>query len=122
MAVQTLTLMPIWELCKKLTLVAAVIVAGLVSGTFDPHLAFGSGPDAPNCGRFDYGRDCDLSPTLALILDLVGGGLLALFLFYLSKRNQIRLDHIIASQEALRNRRMDYAAHQLKHLFQLTLF
>ena len=51
MAVQTLTLMPIWELCKKPAIVAAVIVAGLISGTFDPHLASGSGPDAPTCGR-----------------------------------------------------------------------
>ena len=122
MAVRKLTLMPIWELCKKPTIVAAVFVARFVSGTFDPHLVSASGPDAPTCGRFDYGRQCDLSPTLALILDLVVGGLLALFLFYLSKRNQIRLDHIIASQEVLRNRRMDYAAQHLKHLFQLTLF
>jgi hypothetical protein len=122
MAVQTLTLMPIWELCKKPAIVAAVIVAGFISGTFDPHLASGSGPDAPTCGRFDYGRDCDLSPTLALILDLVVGASLALFFYYLSRRNQIRLDQIIASQETLRHRRMDYAAQQLKHLFQLTLF
>jgi len=122
MAVRKLTLMPIWELCKKPNIVAAVFVAGFVSVTFDPHLVSASGPDAPTCGRFDYGRQCDLSPTLALILDLVVGGLLALFLFYLSKRNQIRLDHIIASQEVLRNRRMDYAAQHLKHLFQLTLF
>ena len=50
MAVQTLTLMPIGELCKKPAFVAAVIVAGFVSGTFDPHLASGSGPDAPTCG------------------------------------------------------------------------
>src|SRR6185503_17061567 len=122
MAVRTLTLMPIGELCKKPAIVAAVIVAGFISGTFDPHLASGSGPDAPTCGRFDYGRDCDLSPTLALILDLVVGASLALFFYYLSRRNQIRLDQIIASQETLRHRRMDYAAQQLKHLFQLTLF
>ncbi|HEX4969047.1 MAG TPA: hypothetical protein VFV44_11040 [Nitrospiraceae bacterium] len=122
MAVQKQMLMPIWEWCKKPNIIAAVIVAGFVSGTFVPHLVSGSGPDAPTCGRFDYSRQCDLSPTLALILDLVVGGLLALFLFYLSKRNQIRLDQIIASQEALRHRRMDYAAQHLKQLFQLTLF
>lgn len=122
MAVYKLTLMPVWELCKKPTFVAAVFVAGFVSGTFDPHLVSASAPDAPTCGRFDYNQHCDLSPTLAVVLDLVGGGLLALFLYYLSKRNQTRLDQIIASQEVLRNRRMDYAAQHLKHLFQLTLF
>src|SRR4029078_11359232 len=102
MAVQTLTLMPIGELRKKPAIVAAVIVAGFISGTFDPHLASGSGPDAPTCGRFDYGRNCYLSLTLALILDLVVGASLALFFYYLSRRNQIRLDQIIASQETLR--------------------
>ena len=122
MAVYKLLLMPVWELCKTPAFVAAVFVAGFVSGTFDPHLVSASAPDAPTCGRFDYNQHCDLSPTLAVILDLVGGGLLALFLYYLSKRNQTRLDQIIASQEVLRNRRMDYAAQHLKHLFQLTLF
>jgi hypothetical protein len=114
--------MPILEWCKNANVIAAVIFAGFVSGSFVPSLVFGSGPDDPTCGRFDYNRRCDLSPTLALILDLVVGGLLALFFYYLSKRNQIRLDQIIASQETLRNKRMDYAAKQLKQLFQLTLF
>lgn len=114
--------MPILEWCKKPNVIAAVVFAGFASGTFVPYLVFGSGPDDPTCGRFDYSRRCDLSPTLALILDLVVGGLLALFFYYLSKRNQIRLDQIIASQETLRNRRMDYAAQHLKQLFQLTLF
>ena len=122
MAVHKLMPMPILELCKKPKVIGAVVFAGFVSGTFVPSLVFGSGPDDPTCGRFDYSRHCDLSPTLALILDLVVGGLLALFFYYLSKRNQIRLDQIIASQEALRNKRMDYAAKQLKQLFQLTLF
>lgn len=122
MADSTQMLRPIWEFCKKPTIVAAISFAGLVSGALLPSLVSGSGPDDPTCGRFDYGRHCDLSPTLALILDLVVGGLLALFLYYLSKRNQIRLDQIIASQEALRHRRMDYAAQHLKQLFQLTLF
>jgi hypothetical protein len=114
--------MPILEWFKKANVIAAVIFAGFVSGTFVPSLVFGSGPDDPTCGRFDYSRRCDLSPTLALILDLVVGGLLALFFYYLSNRNQKRLDQIIAAQEALRNRRMDYAAQHLKQLFQLTLF
>ena len=83
---------------------------------------FGSGPDDPACGRFDYSRKCDLSPTLFLLVDLVIGILLAIFFHYLSKRNQIRLDQIIESQEALRHKRMDYAAKHLKQLFQLTLF
>ena len=38
MAVHKLMLMPIWELCKKPNIVAAVIVAGFVSGTFVPDL------------------------------------------------------------------------------------
>ena len=122
MAVYKLLLISVWEWCKKPQIVTAVIVAGCVSGTFFPHLVSGSAPDDPTCGRFDYNRHCDLSPTLALMLDVFVGGLLALFFYYLSRRNQIRLDHIIASQEALRNRRMDYAAQNLKHLFQLTLF
>ena len=41
MAVQKLVLMPIWEWCKKPNIVAAVIVAGFVSGTFVPHLVSG---------------------------------------------------------------------------------
>lgn len=122
MAVHKLTLMPIWEWCKKPNIVAAVIVAGFVSGTFFPHLVSGSAPDAPTCGRFDYNRQCDLSPTLFLLVDVVIGILLAIFFHYLSKRNQIRLDRIIESQEALRSRRMDYAARHLKDLFHLTLF
>jgi hypothetical protein len=122
MAVHKLMLMPIWELRKKPDVVAAAIFAGFVSGTFVPHLVFGSGPDDPTCGRFDYSRQCDLSPTLFLIVDLIIGVLLAIFFHYLSKRNQIRLDKIIESQEALRHKRMDYAAKQLKQLFQLTLF
>jgi hypothetical protein len=122
MTVYKLLLMPIWELCKKPQIVAAVIVAGFVSGTFLPYLASGSAPDAPTCGRFDYNRNCDLSPTLFLVVDVVIGILLAVFFHYLSKRNQIRLDRIIESQEALRNRRMDYAARHLKDLFHLTLF
>jgi hypothetical protein len=122
MAIHKLMLMPIWEVCKRPKIVAAVIVAGFVSGTFVPYLVFGSGPDDPSCGRFDYSRRCDLSPTLQSFVDLVGGVLLAIFFHYLSKRNQIRLDQIIASQEALRHKRMDYAAKHLKQLFQLTLF
>lgn len=122
MAVHKPTLMPIWKSCKKPNVIAAVVFAGFVSGTFIPYLVFGSGPDDPTCGRFDYSRRCDLSPTLFLLLDVVIGILLAVFFHYLSKRNQIRLDHIIESQEALRNKRMDYAAQHLKQLFQLTLF
>ena len=122
MAVHKLMPMPILELGKKPKFLAAVIFAGFVSGTFVPYLVFGSGPDDPTCGRFDYSRRCDLSPTLFLLLDIVIGVLLAVFFHYLSKRNQSRLDQIIASQEALRNRRMDYAAQHLKQLFQLTLF
>jgi hypothetical protein len=122
MAVQTQTFMPIWALRKKPIVFAAVICAGFVSGTFVPYLVFGSGPDDPSCGRFDYNRQCDLSPTLFLIVDLIIGVLLAVFFHYLSKRNQIRLDQIIESQEALRHKRMDYAAKQLKQLLQLTLF
>src|SRR5678815_2165342 len=99
MAVYKLTLMPVWELCKKPTFVAAVFVAGFVSGAFDPHLVSGSAPDDPTCGRFDYNRHCDLSPTLFLIVDLVIGVLLAMLFHYLSNRNQKRLDQIIASQE-----------------------
>jgi len=122
MAVHKLMPMPILELCKKPKVIAAVVFAGFVSGTFVPYLVFGSGPDDPGCGRFDYSRRCDLSPTLFLIVDLVIGILLAILFHYLSNRNQKRLDQIIASQEALRNRRMDYAARHLKQLFQLTLF
>jgi hypothetical protein len=122
MAVHKLMPMPIFELCKKPKVLTAVVFAGFVSGTFLPYLVFGSGPDDPSCGRFDYSRRCDLSPTLFLLVDLVIGVLLAILFHYLSNRNQKRLDQIIASQEALRNRRMDYAAQHLKKLFQLTLF
>jgi hypothetical protein len=122
MAVHKLMPMPILELCKKPKIIAAVVFAGFVSGTFVPYLVFGSGPDDPGCGRFDYSRRCDLSPTLFLLVDLAIGILLAILFHYLSNRNQKRLDQIIASQEALRNRRMDYAAQHLKQLFQLTLF
>lgn len=122
MAVHKLMPMPILEWCKKPKVIAAVVFAGFVSGTFVPYLVFGSGPDDPTCGRFDYSLKCDLSPTLFLLVDLVIGILLAIFFHYLSKRNQIRLDQIIESQEALRHKRMDYAVKQLKQLFQLTLF
>lgn len=122
MAVHTLMSMPILALCRTQKAIAAVVFAGFVTGTFVPYLVFGSGPDDPSCGRFDYSRQCDLSPTLFLIVDVVIAVLLAILFHYLSNRNQKRLDQIIASQEALRNRRMDYAAQHLKQLFQLTLF
>lgn len=122
MAVHALMPMPILALCRTQKAIAAVVFAGFVTGTFVPYLVFGSGPDDPSCGRFDYSRQCDLSPTLFLIVDVVIAVLLALLFHYLSNRNQKRLDQIIASQEALRNRRMDYAAQHLKQLFQLTLF
>jgi hypothetical protein len=122
MAVHNFMPMPILESRKEPKVIAAVIFAGFVSGTFVPYLVFGSGPDDPSCGRFDYSLKCDLSPTLFLLVDLVIGVLLAVFFHYLSKRNQIRLDQIIESQEQLRHKRMDYAAKHLKQLFQLTLF
>ena len=122
MAVHTLMPVPILEWCKKPKVIAAVVCAGFVSGTFAPYLVFGSGVDIPSCGRWDYSRQCDLSPTLFLLLDIAIGISLAVFFHYLSKRNRIRLDQIIESQEALRNKRMDYAAQHLKQLFQLTLF
>ena len=122
MAVHTLMPTPILELCEKPNVIAAVVFAEFVSGTFVPYLAFGSGVDDPSCGRWDYSRQCDLSPTLFLLLDIVIGISLAVFFHYLSKRNRIRLDQILELQEALRNKRMDYAAQHLKQLFQLTLF
>ena len=121
MAGHTLKSMPILEWCKTPEVLAAIVFAGFVSGTFGPYLVLGSGPDDPTCGRFDYSRQCDLSPSLFLIVDLIIGILLAVLFHYLSNRNQKRLDQIIASQEALRNRRMDYAAKHLKQLLQLTL-
>ena len=49
MAVHTLTPMTIWKWCKKPKVIAAVIFAGFVSGTFVPYLVFGSAPDDPTC-------------------------------------------------------------------------
>lgn len=107
MAIHKLMPMPILQLCKNSKIKAAVAFAGFVSGTFVPQLVFRSGPDDPSCGRFDHSRQCDLSPPLFLLLDVVIGIFLAVFFHYLSKRNWIRLDQILETQEAMRNKRMD---------------
>ncbi len=123
MVVNKRMLMPILELRKKPKVLAAVIFVAFVSGTFVTHLVSGAGERDPTCGRFDYNEHCDLSPTLHLIIgDIVVGGVLALLFYYMTHRNQIRIDKIMESQEALRIRRKDYAVQHLKNLFQLMLF
>ena len=58
---------------KNPKVITAVGFAGFVSDTFVPYLIFSSGVDDPSCGRWDYSRQRDLSPTLFLLLDIVIG-------------------------------------------------
>ena len=101
--------------------VVAVIVLGVfMSSTFFTNRAFASG--TPGCGIFEISPDCDLSGWIHFFLGLVIGAFLALLFYYLEHRNMVRIDKILDSQEALRNRRKDYAVLHTSNLLQTLLF
>ncbi len=80
---------------------AIVVFAVFVSSTFFANRAFASGTSG--CGIFEIRPDCDLSGWLHFVFGLAIGIFLALLFHYLSHRNLVRIDRIIASQTALRN-------------------
>ena len=94
---------------------------------FGVHLAAGVEERDSTCGRFDWNESCDLSPTAHLLVGdvLIAGGIGAVlaFIFYrLEHRNQMKIDKILESQQALNYRRKDYSVEHLKSMLNLVLF
>lgn len=91
------------------------------------HLAAGVEERDSTCERFDWNEGCDLSPTAHLLVGdvLIAGGIggILAFIFYrLEHRNQMKIDKILESQQALNDRRKDYSVEHLKSMLNLILF
>jgi len=98
-----------------------------LAGTSTIHFAAGVEERDSTCERFDWNQSCDLSPTAHLLVGdvLIAGGIggVLAFIFYrLEHRNQMKIDKILESQQALNDRRKDYAIEHLKSTLNLTLF
>lgn len=106
---------------KNSITVGVIIFVVFISATFSTHIAFGAGERSPACGLYVWNNECDLSGTLHLI---IGDGLLAasiglalaLYFHHLTHRNQLKIEQIIESDQAIKNKRKDYAVGHLKNL------
>lgn len=79
------------------------------------------------CGTFDWNERCDLSPTAHLVVGdvlIAGsiGGVLAFIFYRLEHKNQLKIDKILESQQALNERRKDYSVEHLKSMLNLVIF
>ena len=79
------------------------------------------------CGTFDWNERCDLSPTAHLLVGdvlIAGsiGGVLAFIFYRLEHKNQMKIDKILESQQALNERRKDYSVEHLKSMLNLVIF
>jgi len=111
---------------KNSITVGVIIFVVFFSATFVTHIGFGAGERSPACSLYIWNNDCDISGTLHLMLGdgLVGasiGLVLALFFHRLTYRNQLKIEQIIESDQAIKNKRKDYAVGHLKNLL-TTLF
>jgi hypothetical protein len=94
---------------------------------FCVHLASAAEERDSICGTFDWNERCDLSPTAHLLVGdvlIAGsiGGVLALIFYRLEHRNQMKIDKILESQQALNERRKDYSVEHLKSMLNLVIF
>jgi hypothetical protein len=79
------------------------------------------------CGELEWSAECELSPTAHMLYgDALIGGAIALFLswvfHYLAKKNQVKIESIIRSEQNMRDRRKDYAVSHMKNLLSLLFF
>lgn len=112
---------------KKPKLLALSFFLAFLAGTSTVHLAAGVEERDSTCGRLDWNERCDLSSTGHLLVGdvLIAGGIggaLAFIFYRLEHRNQMKIDKILESQQALNYRREDYAVEHLKSMLNLILF
>src|SRR5437867_11339358 len=105
-----------------LNVVSGMFFLVFLSSPFVAQSAAGVEERDSTCGRFDWNESCDLSPTAHLLVGdvLIAGGIGAVlaFIFYrLEHRNQVKIDKILESQQALNYRRKDYSVEHLKSMF-----
>jgi len=117
------------ETRKKSLIIGVMIFAAFISVIFLTYIAFGASGEGrdPTCGELDWNGKCELSPTGHMFYgDALTGGSIALFLswffFHLSKKNQLKIEQIMESEQNLRNRRKDYGVSHLKNLLNLLFF
>jgi hypothetical protein len=117
------------ETRKKSLTIGVIIFAAFISVNLLTYLAFGASGEGrdPTCGELDWNGKCELSPTGHMFYgDALTGGCIALFLswlfFHLSKKNQLKIELIMESEQELRNRRKDYGVSHLKNLLSLLFF
>jgi hypothetical protein len=117
------------ETRKKSLIIGVIIFAAFISVNLLTYMAFGASGEGrdPTCGELDWNAKCELSPTGHMLYgDALTGGSIALFLswlfFHLSKKNQLKIEQIMESEQNLRNRRKDYGVSHLKNLLSLLFF
>jgi hypothetical protein len=117
------------ETRKKSLIIGVIIFAAFISVNLLTYMAFGASGEGrdPTCGELDWNSKCELSPTGHMLYgDALTGGSIALFLswffFHLSKKNQLKIEQIIESEQNLRNKRKDYGVSHLKNLLSLLFF
>jgi len=111
---------------KNSITVGVIIFVVFISANFLTHIGFGAVERSPACGLYTWNNECDISGTLHMLLgDVVLGGsiglVLALFFHRLTHLNQLKIEQIIESDQAIKNKRKDYAVGHLKNLL-TTLF
>lgn len=93
-----------------------------MSTTFSIQLVFAS-EGTPGCGMFEIRPGCELGGWMHLLLgDALTGGLLGVLFHHMAHKTNSKLEKILETQEALRNRRKDYAVMQLRTLFNTVLY
>jgi hypothetical protein len=114
------------ETRKKSLTIGVIILAVFISVIFLTYMAFDESGADTTCGEWDWNAKCELSPAAHMIYgDIITGGSIALFLSWffhrLTHRNQLKIEQIIESDQAIKNKRKDYAVGHLKNLL-TTLF
>ena len=69
------------------------------------------------CDWFTFVQECDVPNWVALVIELIIGGSLAVFFFIRQKRQGTKLQKIIDEQEEFRKKRYEWAIASLQSLF-----